>query len=343
MKLKFSLPALGAVTLVSLAAYSWFGDTDQHVGPVTEDRSTTGQSAGIQPTSTPPETSAKPNLAMQLAVQYLERYGETIEHPATQALLFNERLELLEMHPDNGAELFARAIQLAFPDQKIKILALMTDLERYQAWLEDNELRLQGLRVMERQAALWQQREAIFGDLANQIWADERNALEQKSEDFAHSLSRLNQADELQLQELAFQLQTTVDELYGNDLTAQMAGSGALGHTLFSMDSVQSQLKALPADDRQKKINDLRRQLGYSDAVVEKLAKEDQAREEKWEKGKAYMNERDSLAQGLSGQQLQNALQDLRQEYFGVTAPTIAREEKEGFFRFERRRRYGVN
>ncbi|WP_288372423.1 hypothetical protein [uncultured Marinobacter sp.] len=66
------------------------------------------------------------------------------------------------------------------------------------------------------------------------------------------------------------------------------------------MDSVQQQLASLPADKRQQTINDLRRQIGYSEEAV-------------------------------------------RQEHFGFSAPTIEREEEEGFFRFERGRRHGLN
>src|SRR5690554_7215539 len=84
------------------------------------------------------------------------------------------------------------------------------------------------------------------------------------------------------LTELAHQLQTTADELYDADLARQLAGSGATGHALFAMDRVQQQLANLPADQRQQTINDLRRQIGYSEEAVRQLAKDDQRREEKW-------------------------------------------------------------
>ncbi len=299
--------------------------------------------AAATPTTEP--TQSGDQRVVELAVKYLELYGDTITEPATQARLYNERRNLLARYPDAGDELFQSAVTTAFPELADSIFALMAKLDLYNRWLDNHELRLQGgLPDMERYAELWQQREAIFGPpLASQIWAEEQNPVEAKSHQFQQTLARLDQANQMPLTELAHQLQTTADELYGADLARQLAGSGATGHALFSMDSVQQQLASLPADKRQQTINALRRQIGYSEETVRQLAEEDQRREEKWQKGRAYMAERRALENRLNGDQLEAALTDLRQEHFGFSAPTIEREEDEGFFRFERERRYGLN
>lgn len=282
-------------------------------------------------------------LVMELAVYYLEHYGETITEPATQARLYNERRALLERYPSTGNELFKDAVTTAFPELAGQILTLIANLDRYHDWLDDHEFRLQGLPALERSAEVWQQREAIFGTLASEIWADEQNAVEEQSAVFQQELARLDQSEELQLTELAYQLQSTADELYGNNLTRQFVSSGALGHALFSLDSVQSQLASMPADQRQQTIDGLRQQLGYSGDAIERLAEQDQAREEKWQNGRAYTTEREALRQRLSGEALDTALSRLREEHFGIAAPTIAKEEAQGFYRFERPRQYGVN
>ncbi len=282
-------------------------------------------------------------LIMELAVHYLEHYGETISEPATQARLYNERRALLERYPSSGHELFEDAITTAFPELAGQILTLIANLDRYHDWLDNHEFRLQSLPALERSAEVWQQREAIFGTLASEIWAEEQNAVEEQSEAFQQELARLDQSGELQLTELTYQLQSTADELYGNDLTRQFVGSGAMGHALFSMNSVQSQLASMPADQRQQTIDALRQQLGYSSDAIERLAEQDQAREEKWQNGRAYSEEREALRQRLSGEALDAALSNLREEHFGIAAPTIAKEEEQGFYRFERPRQYGVN
>ena len=280
---------------------------------------------------------------LELAVKYLETYGETIHNPSTQAQLYNERRGLIDADPGNGAQLFRDAVETAFPDTAAQILTLMANLDRYHEWLDDNELRLQALQPLQRETELWQQREALFGALASQIWGEEASFLEEKSQRFQQAVSNLEESGELQLTELAHQLHTSAEEIYGSDMTRQFAGSGALGHALFSLDSVQSHLQQLPPDQRQQTITDLRRQFGYPEDALERMAKQDQIREEKWQNGNAYMEKRQDLSRRLAGEELESELNRLREEHFGIAAPTIAREEEEGFYRFERPRRYGLN
>jgi hypothetical protein len=339
MKALNSVLALGALALVIAGGFHYWPESSK---PAMQAPNGSVPSRAAA-TSAAELTQSGDQRVVELAVKYLELYGDTITEPATQARLYNERRNLLARYPDSGNELFQSAITTAFPELADSIFALMTKLDRYNRWLDNHELRLQGLPDMERYAELWQQREAIFGPLASQIWAEEQNPVEAKSDQFQQTLARLDQANQMPLTELAHQLQTTADELYGADLARQLAGSGATGHALFAMDRVQLQLANLPADQRQQTINDLRRQIGYSEEAVRQLAKDDQRREEKWQKGKTYMAERRALENRLNGDQLEAALTDLRQEHFGFSAPTIEREEEEGFFRFERERRYGLN
>ncbi|WP_138435308.1 hypothetical protein [Marinobacter shengliensis] len=292
----------------------------------------------------PDETTQQaPNQVLELAVKYLEIYGDSIHQPATQARLYNERRRLIEDDARHGARLFRSAVETAFPDNAKQILTLMANLDRYHEWLDDNELRLQALMPLQRETELWQLREALFGALASQIWGEEASFLEEKSQRFQQAVSTLEESGELQLTELAHQLHVSAEEIYGSDMTRQFAGSGALGHALFSLDSVQSHLHQLPPDQRQQTMTELRRQFGYPEAALERMAKQDQLREEKWRNGDAYMAKRQTLTQRLTGEELESELNRLREEHFGIAAPTIAREEEEGFYRFERPRRYGLN
>ena len=336
---------LVGITATLLVAGGLYFYSDQNTSGADEASATPNQAQTSTATqlNAPAETGSQASQAERLAIRYLELYGNTIDEIKTRLELFRERMDLLAEDPQGGAQLFEQAIHIAFPERAADILALVAKLDRYELWLTENELRLQGLPVMERQAALWQKREEIFGELANDIWDRAESELEQKAETFQRELAKLDQAHGQSLQELAYQLQSTVEELYGNDMTYRLTGSGALGDTLFRMDSVQSQLADLPAEERQQAINDLRRQLGYPEDAIEKLAEQDQERARKWEQGNAYMSERDQLTSNLSGEQLDQALEDLRQEYFGNTSITIRKEEEDGFYRFERKRYYGIN
>lgn len=328
------------VAVGAIGGYMLLHQSDEQVHQITNG---TGHSANSEHSLEDPAAKDSSQLAIKLAVQYLESYGDSIAEPATQARLYNERRALLEQYPNAGAQLFERAIETAFPELHNQIIALMANLDRYNTWLDNNELRLHALPVFQQEMELWQQREALFGAIASQIWGEEKSYLEEKSQVFQQKMTHLNEASELQLTELAHQLKTNAEEVYGGDLGFQFAGSGALGHALFSLESVQTKLKNLPPNQRQQAINSLRLQLGFSEGAVERMAEQDQVREDKWQKGEVYTTERDALNQRLSGEALKTALNELREKHFGMAAPTIAREEEEGFYRFERPRQYGLN
>lgn len=219
----------------------------------------------------------------------------------------------------------------------------LAKLAAYEQWLEDNLLLLQGMPMLERQTALWEKREELFGDDASRIWGERESPMHANQDAFQAELQRLNQAHDITPEETAHQLKTTVEELYNNDMARQLIGPDVMARTLFSLESVQSHLHTLSADARQARINSLRRQMGYPEDALIRLEQQDQKRNERWQNGKAYMAERAQLARRHSGEHLDEALDELRAEHFGRSAKTIALEEQDGFFRFERERRFGVN
>ncbi len=283
------------------------------------------------------------DLVNQLAAQYRARYGKTIDQLATQAELLGERRTLLASHPEQGLALFEAAVALAFPELKDAILALITQLVLYHQWLDDNHRALQAMALLERQASIWQKRHQMFGDSASLIWAEEELAQNRRQQVVHEELQRLDQAFEISPEEAVFQLQTTIDDVYGDSLERHLVGPDVLANAVFGLDAVQTQLHDLPADARQARLNSLRKQMGYSDEAIAKLATLDQERNERWEKGFDYMKAREQLARQYTGEQLEQELDRLRDQHFGRAAKTISLEERDGFFRFNRGRRYGLN
>jgi len=55
------------------------------------------------------------------------------------------------------------------------------------------------------------------------------------------------------------------------------------------------------------------------------------------------MEKRETLSSNLKGDALSKAMDELRMEFFKHEAPTIAKEEQQGFYRFNRPRLYGQN
>lgn len=279
----------------------------------------------------------------QLAARLQEDYGDTISEPSTQAYLFIERENLADAHPRDGRALFDAAVAKAFPQLATAILELMAGMDTYHQWLADNELTLREMEPMQRRAAIWKTREEIFGALASAIWGEEETLVSKHSDAMSEALARLDQAHELTPEEVAHQITTTVEDLYGLEAAGQLVTPHVLGQTLFSLDSVQADLEGLSPEARQKRIDALRRQLGYTEDQVRTLKQKDQQRNQRWQEGEAYMAQRQQLSQRYQGDQLEQALEDLREEHFGNASKTIAREEQDGFFRFQRPRRYGVN
>ncbi len=293
--------------------------------------------------SSPTANDQQNDLVKQLAILFLERYGESIEHPATQAKLYEEWQTLLSTYPEHGQWLFEAALELAFPELKDRILSLLQRLALYHQWLDNNYLTLQRMPILERQAAIWEKRAELFGADAERIWEEEQIAMNQKQLAVQETLQRLDQAHDLSPSDAAYQLQAAVDEVYGEGFGRQLITPDVMASALFSLESVQAQLQALPEEERQAHLNALRRQLGYPEDVIVRLEEQDKKRDERWKQGYQYMAERDQLSRQYSGDRLTQELDALRQKHFGRAAHTIAREEEEGFYRFNRPRRLGLN
>ncbi|MDC0661563.1 hypothetical protein [Marinobacter sp. SS21] len=282
-------------------------------------------------------------LVQQLAIELLEQFGEDIDDRAVQSRLLEVRNRVIAAHPQDGRLLFERAVMLAFPMYANEIFGTLDKLVSYQQWLASNDLMLSEMPYLEREGAKWNKRLALFGTDAERIWAEEHALWASKQRAVRHTIETLDQARQYSLDETLFQLQSQLEQSYGVAGQAFAPNRGLIAQVFFGLDSVQSRLKALPAEQRQRQIDRIRSQLGYSEAQVQRLADRDQQREDRWQRGLAYMAARQPLEARLSGPQLERALASLRQEYFRHEAATIALEERDGFFRYQRPRLYGRN
>lgn len=291
----------------------------------------------LPPTDQQPSTDAD-SQATRLAIELLERYGNTIDQIATQANLYRDYRDILK----NQKTLFFSGIVMAFPEQAETLRDLFEKLAHYDLWLEDEQITLRNLDALQRQAMLWQKREQLFGEQAGAIWSDDASGLNNE-ELWQEKLAQLDSDPTLTPEEAIHQIRTQVHSHYSNALAEQLVTPEVTAHTLLSLTTVQQQLSALSAAERHKRLNELRRQMGFTDQQIEQLHQRDQARDQRWAEGEAYMAERQAVSERLAGEQLDQALLELRQEYFGASAATIAREEADGFYRFKRDRRYGLN
>jgi len=278
-----------------------------------------------------------------LAKELKDKFGDRIDEITIQARLYDVREDVVDRFPDNGRGYFREAVEIAFPDRAEAILELLARLERYREWRMTQNKTLMEMSPVARNGMLWQKRREIFGDRADILWADEREELMEKRQSVQDTLKRLSDADELTLQETLHQLNTALDETFDEDMRHLVDESGTVTKMFFSLDAVQDKLKDLPPDERQARIDEVRREMGFSEEAVERMRERDQEREKRWQKGNEYMQEREAIVNRYEGEARKQRLNELRSEYFEHEAPTIRKEEQNGFFRYERPRVYGRN
>ena len=340
MKLKIILPAVAALAII----VTWMGLNSHSVSSanMTNQTVTAGRedpaTARIQP------DNDNPNYESNILVQTLiDRFAAQINDVTVQVQLYQIRRDLIQQLPATGLDIFNTAINQAFPDYADAILALMDKLDHYYDWITQQQPALLRLSELERYGTIWDKRKDIFGDDAELIWAQERHDMEQKQQGVQHILADLEADKTISLEEKLYQLKTRVNELLDQNVVQYANADGLITQVFFSLDSVQQTLQQMPAEQRQQQIDDIRRQMGYSDDQVAHLHDQDQQRNQRWDRGLTYMEQRQQLADALNGNELTTALNELRQQTFGFEAKTIELEEQHGFFRYRRPRIYGRN
>ncbi|GAA3960580.1 hypothetical protein [Allohahella marinimesophila] len=279
----------------------------------------------------------------RLAQELVDNYGDSISDPAVQVSLLRLREALLRKDPQNGLARFDTILQLAFPDLATEIAESVSKMATYRDWLYEVQPELVALDQLQQDAMLWTRRRELFGDAAERIWTAEREQAAQQQRQIQTTIARLDKAYDTSLEEKVYQLETALEDTYGDLQSHAPIGPAQTAQVYFDLDSVQSVLHEMPNEERQDKIRELRMSMGFTEAEARKLGESDAKRNERWDKGLSYMSRRQDLEARLEGEQLATALADLREEAFGAEAPTIAKEEAIGFFRYKRPRLYGRN
>jgi hypothetical protein len=275
--------------------------------------------------------------------ELVERHQHEIHLVSVQVSLQDFRDFVLEEFPHNGESIFNTIIQKAFPQYASSILAMINNMDQYDAWYADNLLDLNDLDPLTKDGTIWQKRHEIFGDQAEEIWHKELQSQEFKRQTVQQTIDTLNEASNISMQERLYILKNTLDELYSQEQTNFTMNKGLVSNVYFQLESVQNDLAQLSPTDRQEAINASRKQLGFSESDITLLAQEDKAKEQRWQNGYQYMSARDQLSQSYKGDELENKLLELRKKYFNKEAPTIKAEEDSGFYRYNRPRLYGSN
>ncbi|WP_197466489.1 hypothetical protein, partial [Oleiphilus sp. HI0080] len=158
-------------------------------------------------------------------------------------------------------------------------------------------------------------------------------------------MTELNTAYDMPLEDRVYTMQVAMQDNYGDTPEGLLMGTASVTtQMVFRLDSVQKELAAMEADERQETINQMRLQLGFPEDRIGVLAEQDKKNDEMWDKGNAYMEEREALVATYQGEDLETELDLLRLKHFDDrSAYSLKQEEALGMMRYERQRIYGLN
>ena len=282
-------------------------------------------------------------FVQDMVVKLRQMHAHNIHEIKTMLALQDLRDFILERYPEKGGVLFSDIIHQAFPELSEKILSLIANMDTYDKWMVDNQLALSDLMELEREGRVWKQRNELFGDLAQEIFSDEITEAQQRQQAVMETVEMLDKADDISMDERLFLLQSSMQEHLGANVESLLVDKGMISGVYFNLASVQKNLHELTGQQRQTQIDTSRRQLGFSEKDIDYLAKQDAKNEVRWKNGYGYMEKREAINSNLKGEALSKAMAELRIEFFKQEAPTIAKEEQQGFYRFNRPRLYGQN
>jgi hypothetical protein len=267
-------------------------------------------------------------------------YGATITHPRTQIALLEELMgSLMEQYPDDWQQRLSALVKESFPDQAQAILKRLVDLQRYNKWLSQENPNLFRMSRRERSRVLQEKRREVFGSDAEVLWAGD--LAKDMLDDVIDQIDRDDQASFSEKLEL---YSKSLHEIY-NDKAGSSLGMGSfeLISEFLEVGSVQRDLAAMKPKERAQGLRQIRASLGLDDDAQSRLEALDTERDGRWKAGAEYMRERTELVKTFTGTAREQKIIALRERYFGPQSENIAKEEEAGFFRFTRKRIYGMN
>lgn len=273
-------------------------------------------------------------------------HADTIHLIHIQAKLISIRQPLINKLPRPINENLNSVLAVAFPGYENSILDVWSKMDQYEKWLTIQNRTLMELNAISRSEFLWDKRNDLFPKSAANIWSEKQDQFEMAQLNLHSEIDALDTSTGIPMSERIERLENSIqqaDNLFTNSLEKTTGiHKNTIASVLFGLTSVQTELQQLDPEHRQLEIDSVRRELGYDEDSIAKMSKLDEDREQRWSNGYAYMESREQLL-AINDQLSPDQLDQLRSEFFGRSAETIAREEAQGFYRFQRPRYYGRN
>lgn len=269
------------------------------------------------------------------------RYGAHIANPYAQVKMLEQLMGYFQKRdPAHWKEALLAVVRAAFPERYDEIAAKLDKRLEYERWAKDNRARLSELDPEERRAETWKERERLFGkEAAADIWASEL-----KNQEVVDALKSIDTQQGVPIGDKLSSYKKSLEDIYKEKYDSYLSNHRHEAMNRFlSLESVQAELDAMSASEREQKLRDVREGMGLDEAAQKRWESLDHERDLRWEAGKRYMAEREALAKSLTGKELEQRLAELRARYFGGEAEVIAAEEASGLFRYGQKRRWGQN
>ncbi len=276
---------------------------------------------------------------MQDVVQYFrDKYGKTIHHKHTQVMLVEKLMSyLMKMYPDDWVVYLYAMLREIFPGMENEIFDTFEKLHKYTTWLKENNADLAQLSSKEKRDALWKKRYEIFGQDAEQVWEAEK-----RIEPIYNALDTINESNMPFNQKLSLYKQSIQEAYKTNTENFVKRKQQELMNTFLDLESVQKDLGAMTPQERKESLKEVRKAMGLDSEALKRWEELDQIRDQRWDAGMQYMQQRSELEKKYKGQELDKQLDSLRIKYFSNEAETIKNEEESGYFRFSQPRKYGL-
>lgn len=282
-----------------------------------------------------------PAVADAETVAYLQdKFGATIHDKHTQVKTIEKLIEyLIENYPEDWQQRIQALLARAFPGLADQLYATYQSMTGYNEWLKSHRQELAQMDPAARRAALREARSSFFGPDADQIWAESL-----RHEHILETVDAIREspATASTVGEKFEAFVGAIEETYGEEAPAFLERRQAeLMDNFLAIDTVQDGLHAMEDAQRQQQLTEIRRGLGMDDAALDRWKQLDAERDQAWNTGERYMQQRDEITSKYQGDEEARRLGDLRSRMFGNEADIIAQEEQSGFFRYGHRRVYG--
>ncbi|MGH8458902.1 MAG: hypothetical protein ACRESV_06090 [Nevskiales bacterium] len=267
-----------------------------------------------------------------------EKFADGIHNKHTQIKAIEQLLAYLMVnYPDDWQDRVYGFLKALFPELADALYDKFLGLMRYNDWLRGNRSVLMAMSAAERRQARWDARHEAFGEDAEEIFVAQR-----RGEQVREVLASLESAEGMPVDQKLTTYLDAIHAAYGEDADYLIQSRQTeLMNSFLSVDSVQDDLHTMPDEQRRASLRDIRRGMGMDEAALERWDDLDQRRDEAWETGQEYMQEKQRIESQYEGEEQQRRMRDLQEENFGEEAEIIRNEEAAGFYRYGNRRRFG--